>query len=169
MRKGFLKNILLSLTALALVCSCSFLFPQEKETTKRAAGYKLQPPADWKSKANDETDYAYELPSGLLALVTSNCVHGDAPTDVLTRHLLIGSRDVQILEQRKVQVDGVQSLFSKLKASLDGVAFNLEVFVVSKGGCVFDFSLLGRKAIQPKDSQSFARFVQTFHFDRGAT
>lgn len=158
-----------ALAPLASISACSFLVPTDREPGKRAYGYHLSTPPTWKTRSADQSDHAFQLPSGNTVTVVSSCArNADAPPDVLTKHLLIGSRNIVIDKQEKVSVDGADGLHSAIRATFDGMPFFLEVMVIPKAGCVFDLSLISPKPIHPKESQEFERFAQTFRYS-GAT
>src|SRR5437763_533123 len=59
---------------------------------ERASGYSVSPPDPWKNRSRGDSDRAYLLPSGNIVTLVSSCNRNpDAPLDVLTRHLLMGT------------------------------------------------------------------------------
>lgn len=133
----------------------------------RAGGYTVQAPAGWKSTDRAESDRAYRLPSGNVVTLTSSChKNADAPLEVLSRHLLIGARNVEVVERRRIPVDGVEGLFSRVRATFDKARGYLVLFVVAKQDCVFDFSLVSNKIVPDKDIDDFLDFVRTFKYGK---
>ena len=154
------------LTFLTAGLDCAVLVPTEKEDTDHAVGYSLVAPTPWVTQGKTQGDRAYLLPSGCVVTMTSSCSRSaDAPLDVLTKHLLIGSRHVAIEKRETWIVDGTQGLHSKLKATFEGKPFFLELFVLPKAGCVFDFTLISKSPLAANDSQQFSEFIRSFHYD----
>jgi hypothetical protein len=59
---------------------------------------------------------------------------------VLTRHLLMGFTEREELSQQLITLDGREALRSRHAAKMDGVPVELELVVLKKDGCVFDFT-----------------------------
>jgi len=133
----------------------------------RAGDYAVSAPPSWKATAKDESDQAFRMPSGNVVTVTSSCKkNAEAPLEVLTRHLLFGGRKVEIVERKTLTVDGVPGLFSRVRATFDGVRAFLVLFVLSKNGCVFDFSLVSNRMIPDSDIDDFLNFVKSFEYGK---
>jgi hypothetical protein len=148
-----------------ILCGCSLL-PSGPDL-QRAAGYKFQPQPQWTATEKGESDRAYRLPSGNIFSLTSSCNrHADAPLDVLTRHLLMGERNVDYLQQKKVTVDGTEALFSHIKSRFEKEPFYLMVVVLSKDSCIFDFTLLSPKTIPAKDETQFWAAINSFSYGK---
>jgi len=153
-------------SVLFLLTSCA-LFSSNDPVSPKARGYDLTVPSGWRETDREESDRAYRLPSGNFATVNSSCTrNADAPLEVLTKHLLFGSRNVKYVEREKIRIAGSDGLFSRVKATVDGVPFHLDVVVLPKEGCVFDFSLMSPKPIPGKDSQEFLSFVKSFTYGK---
>lgn len=129
----------------------------------KSKGYRVSSPNDWREEDRNESDKAYKLPSGNIVAINSSCTrNSDAPLDVLTRHLLFGSRNVEVQERQPVNIDGADGLYSKVKATVDKVPIHLHIVVLPKTGCVFDFSLVSPKPIPEKEGNEFFTFVKSF-------
>jgi len=130
-----------------------------------AKGYTIRTPQHWIPQPKNQSDYAFKLPTGPVLTVTSTCAqNADAPLEVLTRHLLIGSRNITILRRAPKTIDGVGGLFSEVRATYDKEPFFLNVFVLPKLGCVFDFTLISPKPIPVEETQEFLNFLESFHY-----
>jgi len=138
-----------------------------EESLRRADGYTAAAPTGWASYDRGESDRAFKLPTGSVVTVTSSCNrNADAPLETLTRHLLIGSRDVSIVERERISVAGTQGLLTKAKATLNKVPFNLNLFVLSKNDCVFDFTMVNKKPFTAEESAQFVSFIRSFHYGK---
>lgn len=135
----------------------------------RASDYDAAVPEGWKEHEKGESDRAYRLPSGSLVTVTSSChKHADADLHVLTRHLLMGTRDVSFRKQSYLEVNGAKGLYSSVEARLDRKPIRFEVFVISKNDCIFDFTLMNRGRIPEKDILDFQSFFTSFRYGKNA-
>jgi hypothetical protein len=114
--------------------------------TKPGVRYALPALDDgWKPVSVDDGDLAWlsatpgqPLPHTIA--VDSTCAASeDAPLDVLTNHLLMGFTERQRLNEALEQLDGREALHSRYDAKLDGVPVELEMVVMKKDGCVYDF------------------------------
>jgi hypothetical protein len=134
---------------------------------ERASDYNLKAPADWKTQSKGESDSAYKLPSGNVVSLVSSCNRNpDAPLDVLTRHLLMGTRGVTISSREKKTFGANEGLYSKVVAKLEGKPFHLDLFVLAKEKCVFDFSLISPKPISESDATAFKQFIESFQYGK---
>lgn len=161
-QRARLANAILCLS-LVFVGQCAFL--GSGPDIVHASGYQFHAPSSWKKMEPGESDHAYRLPSNDIATLTSSCHgHPDAPLEILTRHLLFGTHDAKIAEQRHISVNGIPALRTEVRETLDGKAFSLILVVLSKNGCVFDFDLLSPKTIGDREDQEFMRFTESFSF-----
>jgi hypothetical protein len=85
-----------------------------------------------------------------------------APLKALTRQLLIGYTDRQIVEQRTMMLDGREALRTRVEARLDGVPMMLDLVVLKRNGCIFDLSYAAPPPAFERGSADFARFVDGF-------
>ncbi len=134
---------------------------------ERASGYHVDPPESWSRKGRAESDRAYTLPSGNVVTLVSSCHRSpDAPLDVLTQHLLMGTRGTTVKKREKTTFGKNAGLHSLVVTKLEGKTFHLELFVLAKNECVFDFSLLSPKEIPASDSKAFQQFVGSFQYGK---
>ena len=89
----------------------------------------------------------------------------DVPLLALTDHLVMGTTDRQIATQDTIPFDGRDAMHSRLRAKLDGVAMDYDIFVLKKDGCVYDFVYVAppAKAADDEGTAAFERFTGTFH------
>lgn len=134
---------------------------------ERASGYRVEPPESWSRKGRAESDRAYSLPSGNVVTLVSSCHRSpDAPLDVLTRHLLMGTRGTTVKKREKATFGKNAGLHSTIVTKLEGKPFHLELFVLAKNECVFDFTLMSPREIPESDSQAFQQFVGSFQYGK---
>lgn len=142
------------------------LFSGETKDIRRAEKYQLTPPKSWReSDKRGESDRAYSLASGKQVAVTTFCDRNrDASLKVLTRQILMGSRNIKLLEEKEVLIDGGAGLFTSVQATSDGKPFFLGIAVVKKLGCVFDFSLISPVPISQSEISEFLTFVRSLQY-----
>lgn len=132
---------------------------------ERAGNYTLTAPSDWVRSNSGEGDRAYLLPSGNRVSLVSSCNRDpEAPLEILTRHLLMGTRNVTTVAREKRRIGTSEGLYTKVTARLEGKPFHLELFVTAQNRCVFDFSLVSPTAIPKSDTDSFETFIRSFSF-----
>lgn len=84
----------------------------------------------------------------------------DAPLSVLTGHLIMGTTERQFDGEDTVPFDGREALHTLLRAKLDGVPMQYDLYVTKKDGCVYDFVYVappGHFAEGAAEFEGFAR------------
>lgn len=160
------RALLLWIFATALASShCAFFGGGSNENLKRALGYKLSVPTEWKNIDKQESDAAYRLPSGVIMEMTSSCTrHHDASLEILTKQLLIGTRNIHIEKQEKISISNGTGLLTELTTSHQGSIVYLSVIVFSERGCVFDFSLLGNRKFSDSERSQFVQLARSLQY-----
>lgn len=157
------------LLALNIFCfftgGCALLGSNENKV-QHAENYQLVPPENWKvAKPRGECDHAYELPSGNTVSVTSSCDRSrDANLKTLTRQLLIGLRQIKVIEESEMPLSQGSGLFTHLQASSEGTPLVLGLAVVKIMGCVFDFSLVSKKPLSSAEKKDFLKLVKSLRY-----
>ncbi len=152
-----------ALCLFASIAGCA-IFGGGSEIT-HAKGAKVQPPSGWRDTDKDDSDRAYRLASGSVATFTSSCKRDTkAPLEILTKQLLMGTRNVKIVHQEPVKIKDADGLHSSVKATVDGVPFHLDLFVLKQAGCIFDFTLMNPGSLGSRDIEEFTAFVKSFEY-----
>jgi len=164
MKIDFLIFFLLFSNTLFL-SSCA-IFGGGEPGLQRATSYELNVPSSWETlKSKGETDRAYRLPSGNGVSVTSSCKKNlDTSLKVLTRQLLIGTRNREILKETPLVVTEGAGLFTYLKADSEGEKVHLAVIIIKKQSCIFDFTLVSPKAISHTETNEFINFAKSLSY-----
>ncbi|MBX3206816.1 MAG: hypothetical protein KF764_17230 [Labilithrix sp.] len=129
------------------------------------------PPAGWKRVAVDDASLAFrDDDHGASVLLNARCLSADdrTPLVALTNHLLIGATEREYLSQDAVPFDGREALHTTLKAKWDGVPMLIDVYVLSKDGCIYDFIYLGSPSGYDAGAPAFESFVRGFRTLRGS-
>ena len=110
-----------------------------------ATRYRVGPLlASWQPLNVSGNDVMYlSRDSGHSLAINATCEDtDDPPLDVLTRHLLMGFTARQTVSQVAQRMSGREALRTHVRAELDGVPVELELVVLKKDGCVYDFTYL---------------------------
>ncbi|MBL0698391.1 hypothetical protein [Comamonas sp. JC664] len=140
---AMLRMTLLCLLAVAPLTGCHRTTFKDSVLTKSAVRYRIgELPARWERVWLEDNDLAFaEAGTGRAISVNATCKgHDDPSLQVLTRHLLAGFTDRQEVSARTFPMDGREALRSRYLAKMDGVPVQLELVVLKKDTCVFDFT-----------------------------
>lgn len=101
---------------------------------------------------------------GATVLLNARCLRadGDTPLVALTNHLVIGSTEREIASQEVEPFDRREAMHTKMRAKFDGVPMALDIFVMKKDGCVYDFVYMGAPQQFEEGAAAFEAFVRGF-------
>ncbi len=130
-------------------------------------------PPTWRRLDVNDASLAFrDDQHGASVLLNARCLTADdrTPLVALTNHLLIGATEREYVSQEVVPFDGREALHTKLKAKWDGVPMFIDVFVLSKDGCIYDFIYLGAETGSGAEggAAKFESFVRGFRTLRGS-
>jgi hypothetical protein len=129
------------------------------------------PPPRWRRIDVEDASLAFrDEEHGASVLLNARCLSADdrTPLVALTNHLLIGATEREYLSQSVEPFDGREALHTKLKAKWDGVPMLIDVYVLSKDGCVYDFIYLAPPSVFERGAPGFESFVRGFRTLRGS-
>jgi len=86
----------------------------------------------------------------------------DVSLKVLTNHLLIGLDGRKKIFSRRLPFDGREALQTVVEGKLDGVAIKLDIYVLRKNNCVYDFAYFTRRGHFDRGRADYRRFVKGF-------
>ena len=124
-------------------------------------------PSAWRRIGVDGADLAFrddERSGSALFNVRCRQRDDDAPLSVLTDHLIMGTTEREFDAQDLVPFDGREALHTLLRAKLDGVPMQYDIYVMKKDGCLFDLVYVappGRFADGAADFEHFAMGLHT--------
>ena len=134
--------------------------------------FQLPPsPAGWRAIEVKDASLAFrDDDNSASVLVNARCLSADdrTPLVALTNHLLIGATERKYLSQEVEPFDGREALHTKLEAKWDGVPMAIDVFVLSKDGCVYDFVYVGAPGTFESGAKRFEGFVRGFRTLKGS-
>lgn len=128
-------------------------------------------PAGWRAIDVKDASLAFRDDThDASVLVNARCLSADdrTPLVALTNHLLIGATERKYVSQEVEPFDGREALHTKLEAKWDGVPMAIDVFVLSKDGCVYDFVYIGPLGTFAGGSAKFEGFVRGFRTLKGS-
>jgi hypothetical protein len=100
------------------------------------------------------------------AIISTNATCRDdaeaAPLKALTRELLVGYTERRIIDEELVPLQAREALRTHVRAKLDGVPMELEIYVLRRNGCVFDLAFAAPPQWFNLSQPEFARFVADF-------
>lgn len=166
-----MPRLLLTLVLCALLAGCHRATFEDSVLQKSDVKYRVGPLSNevWERRGFADNDLAFveRGDTGRIIATNSTCRdHDDPPLQVLTKHLLMGFTERQDLGQRTFTLDGREALRSRYVAKLDGVPVSLELVVVKKDNCVFDFSYVAPVGTADARMADFESVFNGFHAER---
>jgi hypothetical protein len=161
----------LAYAALILCFACSLGGPLREDATA-LNNYSLPSPgAAWTQQdfKQSEIDRAYlNGKSSALISVASLCERYDtASLDSLMKSAHAPLRDVEVVQEKEIMLDGRAALVRQVKAKMDGVGVELFSTVVRKDDCIFDFHLQRAGSLASGDILDFENMLKGFRYSRG--
>jgi hypothetical protein len=123
-------------------------------------------PPEWRKVQIDRGDLAFrDDPKEGSALFNVRCGQrdDDAPLQALTEHLIMGTTERQYEAQNVVPFDSREALHTVLRAKLDGVPMQYDLYVMKKDGCVVDLVYVAPPERFADGSADFERFARGVH------
>jgi hypothetical protein len=123
-------------------------------------------PAEWRPVHVDGADLAYrdEAREGsTLFDVRCGARDDDAPLSVLTEHLIMGTTEREYDSQETIPFDGREALHTLLRAKLDGVPMQYDIYVMKKNGCVYDLVYVAPPERFAQGAPAFEAFARGLH------
>jgi hypothetical protein len=119
-------------------------------------------PSGWRRMSVDGADLAFrdDDRSGS-AMLDVRCGRRDDDTPLisLTQQLIMGTTDRQFDTQEVVPFDRREALHSLLRAKLDGVPMQYDIYVMKKDGCVYDLVYVAAPDRFAEGAADFERFA----------
>lgn len=121
----------------------------------------------WRKSANDSPGIVFRHAQWKATLATEaicGAAFEDLPLKMLANHLLTGLEDLKNTRQEEWILSGRKALYTETQASLDGVPVWLNLLVVKKKGCHFDFMAAAPVSSARPVTADFSSFVRGFHY-----
>jgi len=123
-------------------------------------------PSTWRRIQVDGADLAFrddEKEGSALFDVRCGQRDDDAPLTTLTEHLIMGTTERQFDTQEVLPFDRREAMHTVLRAKLDGVPMQYEMYVMKKDGCVCDLVYVAPPDRFADGSAEFQRFARGVH------
>jgi hypothetical protein len=147
-----------------LACACAGPSFQQGVYSNGTTTYRvgtLGP--EWEPVQVSGNDLAFHRAGVGTISVNSTCEdYEDVPSTALLNHLLFETTARRYLIEETVALDGRGARHALLRAELDGVPLEFELFVLKKDGCVFDLAHIRRPDAAASERANFLNFVQHF-------
>lgn len=164
-KNGAMPRMTLLLVLLASLGGCRRVSFEDSVLSKPEVRYRVgELPKHWRRVWLEDNDLAFaETGTGRALSVNATCKgHDDPPLPVLTRHLLMGFTERQEVSQHLIAMDGREALRSRFLAKMDGVPVELELVVLKKDNCVFDFSYVAPPGLAAERMADFDALLAGF-------
>jgi hypothetical protein len=122
-------------------------------------------PPGWHRVRIDGADLAYrdQAREGSILFDVRCGRSADAPLTVLTGHLIMGTTDRDFVHQETLPFDGREALHTLMRAKLDGVPMQYDIYVMKKDLCVFDLVYVAPPARFTGGAADFELFAGGLH------
>lgn len=156
---------LIAASALGLATGCGSAFDG---TVYRGNGFAFRVPprpASWQLLPAQGTALAFrDDAAGATIAVNGRCGKDaeDVPLPSLTQHLFLMFTEREISQEELVPFDGREALHTVMKAKLDGVPKQFDVWVLKKDGCVYDLYFIAPPERFEAAVPAFRTFVSGF-------
>jgi hypothetical protein len=123
-------------------------------------------PDGWRPLNIEGADAAYRdegHEGSVMFVVRCHRRDDDAPLSVLTGQLVIGTTERQVLSEESEPFDGREVLHTRMRAKLDGVPMQYDLYVLKKDGCVYDLVYVAPPARSAEGEPDFERFARGLH------
>jgi hypothetical protein len=112
--------------------------------------------------AGNDLSFHREGISGVIA-VNGDCDRAkDPPLRQLLMQLVIGFTDREVVLEELLPLDGREAMHSVIQARLDGVPMMLDLFVLKKDECLYDFSYVAPPRHFEEARAEYEAFVGAF-------
>lgn len=102
----------------------------------------------------------YKRDAGTIAVNATCREYDDVPQAALLNHLLFGTSNRQYLVDEEVVLDGRGARHAVVEAELDGIPVRVEIYLLTRSGCVFDLSYISDRGAPA--APAFGRFARDF-------
>lgn len=119
----------------------------------------------WKRIRVEDANLAFKHPGGGAIIANAICGEAmidDVPLDVLLNQSLFGVSDIHETEREEMNLDSRAALRAHITGAMDGVPIELELVVLKKDNCTFDFQLVAGPEEFEERRPDFQQFYKAF-------
>jgi hypothetical protein len=165
------RPILLVAVALLAACAHAESF-DDGVLHKDGLSIRVGPvPPEWRRLEIEGADLAFRDPpreGSVLFHVRCGNRDDDAPLTVLTQHLIMGTTERDFTSQETLPFDQREALRTQMRAKLDGVPMQYDIYVMKKDGCVYDLVYVAPPDRFAAGAADFDRFARGLHASSSA-
>lgn len=124
-------------------------------------------PADWVYRPTKKPGILFVHKKNRATIFTNALCGGayeDLSLKMLTGHLFAGLTDVRKVKEKKILLSGREALYTRARAKLDGVETELNIVVLKKNRCQFDFTSVTIVPYAEAVGKDFVSFVKGFQY-----
>ena len=125
-------------------------------------------PKGWKRMDSRARTISFYNPAYLSSISTdASCGGGvsDRRLDSLGGEVVSALEKRRLLSEEPFELDGRGALRQRVEGYQDGVMLIVDLVVVRKSGCVFDFYSVSQPEAAPQVAQDFEAFFSGFHYE----
>jgi len=150
--------------ALLLMVGCGGSSLRNGVYADEHARYRIGPlPPGFRRVEVGDNDLAFHHRGDGTISVNATCSnYEDVPLNALVNHLLFETTERKFIVEETVTLDGRAARHVVVRAELDGVPIELELYVMKKDGCVIDLSHIRTIDASPAAREVFRAFVARF-------
>jgi hypothetical protein len=120
---------------------------------------------EWKRIRVEDANLAFKHQNG--GAIVCNAICGDndirdVPLDVLINQSLFGVEDQNEISREALKLDSRAAVRTHVSGTLDGVSIDLDLVVMKKDNCTFDFQLVTTPGTFAARQPDFEQFFQGF-------
>jgi hypothetical protein len=160
------RRVLLVLLALLAACASGESL-QGGVLVKGPLRIRLGPvPAGWRPVEVGGADLAYRddaREGSAMFHVRCGGHDDDAPLSALTGHLIMGTTERDFVSQETLPFDHREAQHTLMRAKLDGVPMQYDIYVMKKDGCLYDLVYVAPPERFAAGAADFERFAQGLH------
>jgi hypothetical protein len=140
-------------------------YKQGRVITKKGFYQVGELPSSWNQINLDQAMVVFRN-DGLKSSISTDAfcdqAYDDSALNMLTKHLFAGLQDVKIIQEQPLMLNDRGALRTSIQATLDGLPVTVEIVVVKKNWCLFDFYLVSQPDKFEQTTKDFETFYQGF-------
>jgi hypothetical protein len=154
----------LALPLLLMIAGCAGSSLNDGVYADGQARYRIGDlPAGFQRVEVGDNDLAFHRRGDGTISVNATCSdYEDVPLSALANHLLFETTERRFIVEEIVTLDGRAARHLLVRAELDGVPIELELYVMKKDGCVIDLAHIRTSNASPQARAFFQAFVARF-------
>lgn len=144
-----------------VIQGCALLGSDDDTPTKSKSIRFQAPESPFQKLSVSSADAVWQSSkTGNTISMNSTCQkYENLPLDTLRENILAGIEDLKIQQKQEIQFNQRKAQRVSASGSMDGVPVSIDLLVMNKDSCTYDFTFIGRKKSQEKEAQIFEKFL----------